>query len=157
MKYCILTSGLILTAGASIQTASAATGNITFNGTVAAVCTMVVNNSAGVMTVSPSLQSLSSKNAGGVAGVVTITTTGGVSLSVGSATSITVPAHDTAATTWTSTYLATGTHTIAETSAATPITTPGVDTVTVHLTGTKGGTDVFASGNYSATVVVTCQ
>lgn len=157
MKYCMLTAGLILTAGPTIQTASAATGNVTFNGTVAAICTLVVTNGSGTMTVSPDLQSLSSKNAGGVAGTVTLTTTGGVTLSVDAVASPTVPGTDTTPTTWTPTYSASGIHTIAETGTSTPITSPGVDTVTVHLAGTKSGADRFGAGNYSATVTVRCQ
>ena len=157
MKYCMLTAGLILTAGTTIQTASAATGNVTFNGTVAAICTLVVTNGSGTMTVSPDLQSLSSKNAGGVAGTVTLTTTGGVTLSVDAVASPTVPGTDTTPTTWSPTYSASGIHTIADTGTSTPITSPGVDTVTVHLSGTKSGADRFGAGNYSATVTVRCQ
>lgn len=157
MKYCMLTAGLALTAGTTIQTASAATGSVTFNGTVAAVCTMIVNNPAGVMIVSSNLQSLSSKNAGGVAGLIEVTTTGNVALSIGAPTSITVPSTDTSPTTWTPTYSVSGAHTVGDTSASTPLTSAGVDTVTVHLAGAKTGSDRFGAGNYSATVTVTCQ
>lgn len=157
MKYSMLTAGLILTAGTTIQTAFAATGNVTFNGTVAATCTLLVTNGSGTITVSTDLQSLSSHNAGGVAGAVTLTTTGGVTLSVDAVTSPTVPGTDTTPTTWSPTYLATGTHTIAETGTSTALTSPGVDAVVVHLTGTKSGSDRFGAGNYSATVTVRCQ
>lgn len=157
MNYCMLTAGIIISAGATIQTASAATGNVTFSGTVAAVCTLIVTNGTGTMTVSPDLQSLSSHNAGGAPGVVTITTTGGVTLSVDAVASPTVPGTDTTPTTWSPTYSASGAHTIAETGTSTPLTTPGVDAVTVHLAGTKSGADRFGAGNYSATVTVRCQ
>ncbi|WP_095084701.1 hypothetical protein [Mesorhizobium sophorae] len=71
------------------QSALATTQNVIFNGTITATCTLVVATN-GTMTVSPDLQSLSSHNSGGLAGTVTLTTTGGVSLSV--ATSAPAPA-----------------------------------------------------------------
>ncbi|MBT1158142.1 hypothetical protein J1C56_21315 [Aminobacter anthyllidis] len=157
MKYCILTTGLAIAACSMSQPVLAATGNVTFNGTVAAICTLVVTNGSGTMTASPGLQSLSSHNAGGSPGTVTITTTGNVALSVGAPTAITVPPADITPITWSPTYSVAGAHTIAETGASSNLSTPGVDTVTVHLAGTKTGSDIFAAGSYSATVTVTCQ
>ncbi|GAA2837081.1 hypothetical protein EDC40_106176 [Aminobacter aminovorans] len=157
MKYCILTAGIAVAACSIAQPALAATGNVTFNGTVAAICTLVVTNGSGTMTVSPGLQSLSSHNAGGVAGTITATTTGNVAISIGAPTAITVPPADVTPITWAPTYSVAGAHTVAETGASSNLSTPGVDTVTVHLTGTKTGSDIFAAGNYSATVTVTCQ
>jgi hypothetical protein len=138
------------------QAALATTQNVIFNGTITATCTLVVATN-GTMTVSSDLQSLSSHNSGGSAGTVTLTTTGGVSLSVDPVTTTTVPAADTTAITWTPTYSASGAHTIAETGSATSLTAPGADLVTVHLAGTKGGSNRFASGNYQATVTVRCE
>ena len=138
------------------QTASATTQNVIFNGTITATCTLVVATN-GTMTVSPDLQSLSSHNSGGSAGTVTLTTTGGVSLSVDPVTTTTVPAADTTATTWTPTYAATGAHTIAETGSTTALSTPGASLVSVNLAGTKGSSNRFAAGNYQATVTLRCE
>ncbi|MER9329086.1 hypothetical protein [Mesorhizobium sp. M0488] len=130
--------------------------NVIFNGTVTATCTLVVATN-GTMTVSTDLQSLSSHNSGGSAGTVTLTTTGGVALSVDPVTLTTAPAADVTATTWTPTYSAAGAHTIAETGSATSLSAPGADLVSVHLAGTKGGSNRFASGNYQATVTLRCE
>lgn len=138
------------------QTALATTQNVIFNGTVTATCTLVVITN-GTMTVSTDLQSLSSHNGGGSAGTVTLTTTGGVALSVDPVTLTTVPAADATATSWTPTYSASGAHTIAETGSATSLSAPGADLVSVHLAGTKGGSNRFASGNYQATVTLRCE
>ncbi|TPK75551.1 hypothetical protein FJ930_05530 [Mesorhizobium sp. B2-4-15] len=138
------------------RAALATTQNVIFNGTITATCALVVATN-GTMTVSPDLQSLSSHNSGGSAGTVTLTTTGGVSLSVDPVTTTTVPAADSTATTWTPTYSASGAHTIAETGSATALTVPGADLVAVNLAGTKGGSNRFASGNYQATVTLRCE
>ncbi|MFD2054522.1 hypothetical protein ACFSQT_15915 [Mesorhizobium calcicola] len=138
------------------QTALATTQNVIFNGTITATCTLVVATN-GTMTVSPDLQSLSSHNSGGSAGTVTLTTTGGVSLSVDPVTITTAPAADATATTWTPTYSASGAHPISETGSATSLTVPGADLVSVNLAGTKGGSNRFASGNYQATVTLRCE
>ncbi|RUZ78148.1 hypothetical protein EN943_11615 [Mesorhizobium sp. M7A.F.Ca.US.006.01.1.1] len=138
------------------EAALAATQNVIFNGTIAPTCTLVVATN-GTMTASPDLQSLSSHNSGGSAGTVTLTTTGGVSLSVDPVTTMTVPSADSTSTTWTPTYSAAGAHSIVETGSATSITTPGADLVSVHLAGTKGGSNRFANGNYQATVTLRCE
>ena len=72
------------------QPALAATQNVIFNGTITPTCTLVIATN-GTMTVSPDLQTLSSHNSGGSAGTVTLTTTGGVSVSVDPVTATTVP------------------------------------------------------------------
>ena len=138
------------------QTALATTQNVIFNGTITATCTLLIATN-GTMTVSPDLQSLSSHNSGGLAGTVTLTTTGGVSLSVDPVTTTTAPAADVTATTWTPTYSASGAHTVAETGSATSLTAPGASLISVNLAGTKGGSNRFASGNYQATVTVRCE
>lgn len=142
---------------ASCLAGPAVAANVTFEGTVAPTCTLNVNSN-GTMTVSTNLQSLSSHNAGGQAGSVSLTTTGGVEVSVDAVADADVkPAEDTSATTWIPTYSATGAHTVSETGAATPLAAPGTSTVSVHLAGTKAGSDRFAAGDYSATVVVLCE
>ncbi|TPM26338.1 hypothetical protein [Mesorhizobium sp. B2-3-5] len=156
MKLFRTTSGAVLLVACLDQGALATPQNVIFNGTVTATCTLVVATN-GTMTVSPDLQSLSSHNSGGSAGTVTLTTTGGVSLSVDPVTTTTVPAADSTATTWTPTYSASGAHTIAETGSATALTVPGADLVAVNLAGAKGGSNRFASGNYQATVTLRCE
>lgn len=136
--------------------AFAATGNVIFNGNIAPTCALVVNSN-GTITASTDLQSLSSHNAGGSAGSVSLITTGGVVLSVDPVTAVTVPTADTTATTWTPTYLATGAHPISETGASTSLSAPGASAVSVHLGGVKGGSDRFAAGSYQVTVTVRCE
>jgi len=136
--------------------AKAATQNVLFNATVAPTCTLTIVSN-GTLVASPDLQTLSSKLGGGASGSVTLATTGGVDLSVDPVTVVTAPPADISATAWTPTYSAAGTHTIAETGGSTTLNDPGLSTVTVHLVGTKGGSDRFTSGNYQATVTVRCE
>ncbi|MBO6718045.1 MAG: hypothetical protein JJ913_08830 [Rhizobiaceae bacterium] len=152
-------AGLLLVsivAAAAAGPASATTQNVLFDATVNPVCTLSVDAN-GTLAASVDLQSLSSKLAGGSAGTVTLSTTGGVDLSVDPVTVVTVPAADVTATTWTPTYSATGTHTIGETGNTTALADAGTSTLTVHLVGTKGGSNRFAAGNYQATVTVRCE
>jgi hypothetical protein len=136
--------------------ALAAIGNVIFNGTIAATCTLTVDTND-TMTVSPDLQSLSSNNAGGARGTVTLSTTGGVTLGVDPVTSTTAPVADVTATTWTPTYASSGAHAIAETGSSSSLTTPGSSTVMVNLAGTRGGSDRFTAGSYQVTVTVRCE
>ncbi len=140
------------------QHAYAATGSIMFNGTVGATCALNITSPTGVLVPSGTLQSLSSRLSGGAAGVVTVTTTGGVTLSLEPTPSaVTVPAGDTTSTVWTPSYSVTGAQTIANTTTATPLTAAGTNVVNVDLTGTKTGSNTFVSGAYSATVTVKCE
>jgi hypothetical protein len=141
----------------SAHAASAATGNINFSGSVASTCALAVTNSSGVMTTSSNLQGLSSKNAGGVHGVINLTTTGGVSLSIDSVTTSTQPTADQTPTTWVPTYSVTGLQTINDTAASSTVSNNGVGTINVHLSGTKSGSATFVNGTYTATVVVRCE
>lgn len=136
--------------------ARADTRGVTFDGQVDAVCTLSVNSS-GTMVATADLQTLSSKIAGGSPASLTLSTTGGVNLSVDPVTVVSVPAGDLTATTWTPTYSSSGAHTIAETGSATTLTDPGTSTISVDLVGTKSGSDRFAAGNYQATVTVRCE
>ena len=153
-------AGLLLAATASVLIAGAhaiaATQNVLFNATVAPTCTLTILTN-GTLAASSDLQSLSSKLVGGVAGTVTLATTGGVDLSVDPVTIVSVPAADVTATTWTPTYSSAGGHTVAETGGTTTLAAPGLSTVSVHLVGTKGGSNRFTSGNYQATVTVRCE
>lgn len=136
--------------------AVAATGPVIFNGTVTATCTLNVTSN-GVMVASPDLQSLSSHNIGGSPGLVSLSTTGGVSLSVDPVTLTTVPPADLTPITWAPSYAVSGAHSFAEGDDPNTLTAPGSSTVTVHLAGTKGGSDTFATGAYQATVTVRCE
>ena len=109
------------------------------------------------MTVTSNLQTLSSHNAGGLAGSVQVDTMGGVSLSVDPVTTTTVPASDVNATAWTPTFATIGAQTIAETGTATALTVPGTSTAAINLTGTKSGTNRFSAGGCQATVTVRCE
>jgi hypothetical protein len=145
--------GLVCLAGP----ATADTGPVVFNGTVDPTCTLSVTRN-GTMTVNGALQSLSSHNAGGQSGLVDLSTTGGVTLSVDAAvSSVTVPGADITATTWSPSYSSTGTHTLAEGAGSNVLATAGASVVAVHLSGTKSGADTFAGGAYQATVTLRCE
>ncbi|WP_062018567.1 hypothetical protein [Aureimonas sp. AU4] len=150
-----LTSAL---AGGSIPaSAQAVTNTVTFNGTVTTNCTIGITNGTGVMTTNGALSNLSSKNPGGSPAKVTITTTGGVRVSLDAVTSATAPAADTGSTTWTPVYSMSGVQTVSETGAATLMTGSGLTNMDIHLTGTKSSTDSFRGGSYAATVTVRCE
>lgn len=136
--------------------AIAATAGVQFDGTITATCSLVVISN-GTLTPSTNLLSLSSKNAGGVPGAVTLNTTGGVQVSLDALPVGTKPASDTSATTWVQTYSSSGTHTIGETSNSTSIGTPGSSTLTVHLQGTKTLPNTFSAGTYTNIVTVRCE
>lgn len=136
--------------------APAATQNVLFDATVNPTCTLSIDAN-GTLAASADLRTLSSKLGGASAGSVTLSTTGGVDLSVDPVTVTTVPAADVTATTWTPTYSAAGSHTIAETGSPTTLNDPGMSTVTVHLVGAKSGANRFSAGNYQATVTVRCE
>ena len=137
--------------------ASAAMGNVSFSGNVTATCTLTVTNASGAMTMSSNLQNISSRNAGGIPGQVTVTTTGGVTVSVDPVTVASQPAADVAPTTWTPTYSVSGSHVVAETSASSPLAAAGTGMINVNLTGTKSGLGNFVTGSYAATVTVRCE
>jgi hypothetical protein len=146
----------LLFAGLPAAVARADTKAVIFDATVAAACTLAVNSN-GTMVASADLGTLSSKLAGGSPASLTLSTTGGVDLSVDPVTAVTVPAADVTATTWTPTYSVAGAHTVAESGATTALAAPGTSTVSVNLVGTKGGSDRFAAGSYQAMVTVRCE
>ena len=136
--------------------ASAVTGSVNFTGTVASVCTLVVTD-PGVMKPSADLKGMSSKNGGGSPGKVTLTTTGGVNLSVDTSVTENRPVGDLSPTIWVPSYSMAGMLAISDTSITTPIASNGTGTIDVHLSGTKIGSNSFIGGSYSATVVVRCE
>ena len=141
---------------AAAPLALAAKAGVQFEATVSPVCTLTVTDN-GLMVVSSDLRTLSSGLAGGDAGVVSLSTTGGVTISVDPVTLVTPPAGDATTTTWTPTYLLSGTHSVGATGVATPLPDAGASTVSVNLEGTKSGSDTFAAGSYQATVTVRCE
>lgn len=149
LVFALLLAGL--PAGARADTKAAI-----FDATIASVCTLVVGFN-GNMVASADLATLSSKLAGGFPAVLTLSTTGGVDLSVDPVTTVSAPVADASATTWTPTYSTLGAHNITETGATTTLAAPGSSAVSVHLVGTKSGVNRFAAGTYQATVTVRCE
>src|SRR5690606_16174623 len=147
---------VLVLASLSAWPAAADTIGLLFDATVDAGCTHSVNSN-GTMVASSDLQTLSSKLAGGSPASLTLSTTGGVDLSLDPVTAVTAPAGTVTTTTWTPTYSTSGAHTIAETGGTTSLTSPGTSTVSVDLVGAKSGSDRFAAGNYQATVTVRCE
>jgi hypothetical protein len=137
------------------QASFAETRNVIFNAQVQSTCTLQVI-SDGIMTISSDLKTLTSKNGDASAGIVDLSTTGGVDVSVNPAVTATVPSGD-AATNWLPEYSLAGANPVTLTSATSTLANPGTSTMSVHLTGTKSGTDRFMQGTYQATVVVTCE
>lgn len=137
--------------------AQAATGSVTFTGSITSVCSLTVQNGAGTLAPSSTLTTLSSKNSGGVGGVVNLNTTGNVTLTVDPATSPIQPSTDGASTIWTPSYSLSGVMSVADTTALTSIANPGTGAVTVNLTATKAGGAAFHTGTYGATVTVRCE
>lgn len=142
--------------GLSSASAFAATGPVTFTGTVTATCTLLVNSN-GTMSPSPDLRTVSSKHSGAIGASIGLTSTGNVTLKVDPVSTATIPAADTTPTTWKPSYSLAGVQNIANTENATLITVPGTGIVTVHLEGTKGVSDSFVPGVYSAVVTVRCE
>lgn len=149
-----LTAALL---GAISQTpAVAATGTVTFSGTVTEACTLVIGPS-GKLTTTSAMDTLSTKNPSGEPATVDITTTGGVRFSVDGAPTATGPVTDTTPTLWTPSYSMTGTQSVTETTASTLLTGSGARNVKVHLEGRKTGSDTFKNGTYTGTVTVRCE
>jgi hypothetical protein len=136
--------------------AFSASSPVLFEGTVDATCTLTVTRN-GTLGVSTNLQTLSSHVGVGQSGEVSLTTTGGVTLSVDPVTVFTPPSGDVTPITWTPSYATTGATNFTERTVSTPIPGPGDSTVSVHLAGTKSGSNRFAAGLYSATVTVRCE
>lgn len=137
--------------------AQAVTNTVTFTGNVTTSCSIAVVNGTGTLTTNGTLSNLSSKNPGGAPAQVSITTTGGVRVSLDAVTAATAPAADTGATTWTPVYSMSGAQSVAETGTSTLMTGSGTSNMNINLTGTKLSTDSFRGGSYAATVTVRCE
>lgn len=136
--------------------AGAATEGVLFEATVSPVCTLTVGDN-GTMAVSGDLRSLSSMNPGGSAGSVELATNGGVTVSVQGPGGIVRPGADTSTTNWVPSYSIGAPFGVGNTPLPTLLNGIGAATVTVHLEGTKSGSDIFAAGSYQATVTVRCE
>lgn len=136
----------------------AASGNVVFNGSITSTCLMVVSPTGGTLAANGALTSLSSKNAGGAPGLVTVTSTGGVSFSVDPTVTTNIrPTADGGTIDWVPSYSAVGDQTILETVLDTVLSVAGTSAISVNLEGTKNGGGTFAAGAYRATVTVTCE
>lgn len=157
MKNLIKAVGVAAVVLVPVQ-ASAATGNIPFNGSVANTCIITVNGS-GTLAASTDFTVLGSEEAGGAAGTATLLTTGaGFSLSADAPASFsTAPATGNTNVTFEANYSATGANTIAQTDGATATSlNRGSTDVNINMSGTKtSGT--FEAGTYGATVVLRCE
>lgn len=147
---------ILLLLGLNCSASAQTTQDVIFNATVAAICTLTVNSN-GTMAASADLQTLSSKIGAGSPASLSLSTTGDVELSLDPVTVVNAPPSDVTATSWTPTYTASGAHSIAETSVTTNLAASGASTVSVHLVGTKSGSNRFSAGNYQATVTVRCE
>jgi hypothetical protein len=134
--------------------AFAVTGDVLFNGDVSNTCAITVG-SAGTMTPNVGQTVLSSENAGGSAGTASIVTTSAayqVSLNAPTGFNAGSPA---APSSFAAKYSTTGASTYTDQTGANPLAT-GTTAVNVHLAATKT-TGSFATGTYSATVVLRCE
>lgn len=147
----------ILAGGIAPSSADAATGTVTFTGTVTTTCAINIVNGTGTLTANGALNLLSSKNPGGTPAKVDVTTTGGVRVSLDAVSSPSAPATDVSTTVWTPTYSMSGAQVVAETGVSTLMTGAGTRSMDINLTGTKSGTDTFMGGAYAATVTVRCE
>ena len=154
MKLRIATAAMLLV---SAQSATAATGDIPFNGAVTGTCTINVQN-GGALGVRNDLRVLNSANFGGSPGradvVATLNT---LQISVDQPTAFdSQPVDDTAPNDFLATYRVTGATNIARTANPASLSA-GTNRVRVHLRVRKGPGETFAAGNYAATVVLRCE
>lgn len=156
MKKFIFAAGVAAFALAPVQ-ASAVTGNIPFNGTVTHTCTITVGP-AGALAADASFQTLSSSIGSGSAGTASIVATGnGFNISVDAPT-LSKPAADTTSETLASSYSTSGATSVsgADTDPANNLSN-GTTNVSINMSATKSGSDVFEAGAYTGTVVLRCE
>lgn len=149
-------TGLCVTA---TSLASANTGTSIFTGTVLSTCVIGPVGTPGIMTASPDLKKLSSKN-GGLAtpSTMALVTTGGVTVSISpTVTGLSLAPGDTGTITWTPSFEIGGAHPFVDGIVDRILNGAGVDTVTINLEGQKSGNNVFSTGVYTATVTLTCE
>lgn len=156
MKKHILAAGVAAFAFAPVQ-ASAVTGNIPFNGTVTHTCVITVGP-AGALAADASFQTLSSSIGSGSAGSATIVATGnGFDISVDAPT-LSKPAADTTGETLASSYSTSGASSVSGTNSdAANDLNNGTTNVSINMSATKSGSDVFEAGAYTGTVVLRCE
>jgi hypothetical protein len=134
--------------------AFAVTGDVLFNGDVSNTCAITVG-SAGVMMPNVGQTQLSSENAGGSAGAASIVATSAAyQVSINAPTGFNTGS-PVAPSAFAAKYSATGASVYANQTGANPLAT-GTTNVSVHLAATKT-TGSYATGTYSATVVLRCE
>jgi hypothetical protein len=138
--------------------AFAATANVPFSGIVVSTCTLAVT-SPGTLAASSNYTVLSSTQAGGSSGAVTIVSTGtAFKVSATAPSSFTVsPADGNTNTSFQAHYQATGATSIGTQLGTTQSTlNSGITNLTVDLAATKSS-GVFSQGAYTSEVIVRCE
>ncbi len=135
--------------------ALADTGNVQFGATITHSCTIdqVTNGSLGA---NAGFNVLSSTVGSGTSGSARIVATGNAFNVSVSAPTLDKPAGDTTTETLVSSYSASGATSIASTSSQSDLNN-GTTNVTVDMSATKAGADVFEAGVYTGEVVLTCE
>ena len=158
MKNLIKAAGVAVLALAPMQ-AGAVTGNIPFNGSVTHTCVITVGP-AGTITSNAGFTNLSSTNTGGASGSASVAATGnGFRISVDQATLPTKPAADTSADTLASSYSTGGATSTSgvHTDAVGNLLNHGTTSVSVDMSASKSGSDVYETGTYAGQVVLRCE
>ena len=134
----------------------AATGNVPFNGSITASCTITVSN-PGSLGVNAGSTVLGSSEAGGTSSVAQVVATGtGYSLSTDALSAFsTFPTTGGDNVTFATSFSGSGANTMSNVSSAS-LTTAGVTNVTVDMQATKSS-GVFVAGSYAATVILRCE
>lgn len=134
--------------------ANAVTADIPFSGSVTHTCVITVGPS-GTLGVSADFKTLSSGISGGSAGAASVVSTGsGFDVSVTAPSSFTTsPTADTSSTAFAASYTVDSGSSL---SASSDLTN-GTHAITVDMSATKSGSDVFEAGAYAATVVLRCE
>lgn len=138
--------------------AAAATANIPFAGNLASLCIINVV-SGGNLGLSANYRILASGQPGGTLGRAMVTTTGaGLTLSVDQPTAFdSAPGDDTSPTAFLARYRTSGATVIGGLTSASNALGRGLTNVQVHLRTSKSGSNTFAAGDYTATVVLRCE
>ena len=137
--------------------ALAVTANVTFGATVTHSCAITVNSN-GTLAANAGFTQLSSTIGAGTSGSANIVATGNeFDVSVGAPT-LTTTGSDTSANTLVSSYSTTGATSVSGTNAdAARGLNNGTTAVTVNMSATKSGANVFEAGAYTGTVALTCE
>lgn len=158
MKYNIFVCGLTAAyLSASAAYAAPQSGSVPFSGTVASNCTVIVG-SDGTLAANTDATVLSSKETLGAAGTARIITNdNSFSVSVANPADFAGPAGFTSTPSFLTEFSLGGVSTGSGNASSSPVSlSRGQTTVDVDLTATLVSPEVFAQGDYSATVTLTC-